>query len=289
MIGKGKAISHTRASMSYGLNQEKNAEVVFSQHLAGENPEQVTEEFRLVQEQNRRCQKNTFSFVLSPTLEEGRKLSKKQLSEITEKFLREMKLKENQAIAFVHRDRPHSHIHLYVNRISFNGTAVNDSFIGKRSQLAAETVAKEMGMTTARQVQMEKLLQSRQLRSEIKIIHDAVVKNRRPRSLDSYTNEMAKLKVKVIPTINKLNQLQGFRMEYKGHNFKASEVHRSMSGGRIMAQLEYGRNLDKKINDLPPLKLMGKTMGLSSGLVKSIIKNSIKKVLKRAIDTGIGY
>lgn len=42
MIGKGKSIAHTGASMAYGWNQDKEAEVVFSQHLAGNDPKQVT-------------------------------------------------------------------------------------------------------------------------------------------------------------------------------------------------------------------------------------------------------
>ena len=33
MIGKGKAIAHTQASVAYGWNQEKGAEVVFKQEL----------------------------------------------------------------------------------------------------------------------------------------------------------------------------------------------------------------------------------------------------------------
>ena len=41
MIGKGMAISHTKASMAYGWNQEKNAEVVFKQELIGSNPEEI--------------------------------------------------------------------------------------------------------------------------------------------------------------------------------------------------------------------------------------------------------
>ena len=38
MIGKGKSIAHTRASMAYGWNQEKDAEIVHVQYLAGNNP-----------------------------------------------------------------------------------------------------------------------------------------------------------------------------------------------------------------------------------------------------------
>ena len=168
MIGKGTSIAHTGTSIDYGWNQEKDAEIVFSQHLAGNSPQEVTEEFRLIQEENTRCQKNTLSFILSPTQEDGRNLSKEQLGELTQRFVWEMQLKERQAIAFVHRDKAHTHVHLYVNRIGFDGKAYNDSFIGKRSQLAAEKVAREMGLTTVKEVQLEKEMDSIKVRVEIR-------------------------------------------------------------------------------------------------------------------------
>src|SRR5690606_11131535 len=137
MIGLGKSIAHTSASMGYGWNQEKGAEVVYKENLAGENPREVTQEYQIVQQENHLCHKNTLSCVLSPTIEDGRKLINKDLHEIKERFLREMKLRSRQAIGFVHRDKGHTHIHLYVNRIAFDGRAYKDNFIGKRSQPAA--------------------------------------------------------------------------------------------------------------------------------------------------------
>ncbi len=289
MIGKGKSIAHTGASMDYGWNQEKQAEVVYSQHLAGTNARQITEEFKIIQEQNTRCQKNTLSFVLSPTREDGRNLTKEKLKELTQKFIKEMQLKERQAIAFVHRDRAHTHVHLYVNRIGFDGKAYNDSFIGKRSQLAAENVAKEMGLTTAREVQLEKELDSLHIRLEIKNIHHKVMETERPKTLDGYIKAMKARNVEVIPSINRANRLQGFRFEYQGHNFKASEVHRSMSGGKIMGQLSQNRGMAKPKELGKSVKLLGKTVEISTNLATSIAKNLIKKTIKRAIDTGIGY
>jgi hypothetical protein len=289
MIGKGKSIAHTGASMDYGWNQEKDAAVVFSQHLAGDNPQQITEEFKLIQEQNTRCQNNTLSFVLSPTREDGMNLSKEQLKEMTQKFIREMQLKQRQAIAFVHRDKAHTHVHVYVNRIGFDGKAYNDSFIGKRSQLAAENVAKEMGLTTVKEVQLEKELDSIQIRLEIKNIHQRVMENERPKTLDSYIKAMKKWNVEVIPSINRANKLQGFRFEYQGHNYKASEVHRSMSGGKIIGQLSQNKSIGKPIEAGKSVKILGKTLEMSTNLAASIAKNVLKKVIKRTIDTGIGY
>lgn len=71
MIGKGKSISHTMASMSYGWNQEKDAEVVLKEFLHGDTPKEITQEFKMLQDQNYHCTKNTLSFVLSPTIEDG--------------------------------------------------------------------------------------------------------------------------------------------------------------------------------------------------------------------------
>ena len=117
MIGKGKAISQTSASISYGWNQEKDAEVILKQHLIGDSPSEISKEFKIVQDMNYRCKKNTLSFIISPTISDGKNLKPKDLYEIAKKFMAQMKLGERQAIGFIHKDKKHIHIHLYVNRI----------------------------------------------------------------------------------------------------------------------------------------------------------------------------
>ena len=289
MIGMGKSIAHTGASMAYGWNNEKDAEVVLSQYVAGDNAKEVTEEFKIAQEMNARCKKNTLSFVLSPTVEDGKKLDNEKLREMTQRFLKEMQLKERQAIAFVHRDKEHTHVHLYVNRIDFEGKAYNDSFIGKRSQLAAENVAKEMGLTTVKEVQMKQQLQSVAIRNEIRKIHERTMANEQLKTLDAYIKAMKAQDVAVVTSINKGNRLQGFRFEYKGQSFKGSEVHRSMSGGKLLGGLSTDMELQKRLEKAPSINISGKALELSSNMASALAKKVIKKVIKRAIDTGIGF
>lgn len=286
MIGKGHAISGTRVSISYGWNQEKEAEIVLKEHVAGDNPAEIAEEFSIVQSQNERCHKNTLSFIVSPTIEDGKDLSKNELEEIAKKFLKEMKLQDHQSVAFVHRDKAHTHVHIYTNRIGFDGKAYNDSFIGKRSQIAADNVAKELGLTRVREVQQEKLQGLKALREEIRRINDRVLQTR-PKSLDEYISKMRIHKVEVIPTINKSNQLQGFRVEYKGVNLKASEVNRSMSGNRLIAEISQNQS-QKRLKEVPKnLLVLNRTVQLSTNLTTKITKELIKGTL-RALDTGIG-
>lgn len=281
MIGKGKSISHTGASMSYGWNQEKDAEIVLKEFLYGESPSEITQEFKLLQDQNCNCTKNTLSFVISPTIEDGKKLKSADLQKIAERFIKEMKLGERQAIAFVHQDKDHKHIHLYVNRIDFKGVAYNDSFIGKRSQLAAEKVAESMQLTTVKQVQFEKEFNLREIRTEIKRRHDLSLKQFSPESYDKYIKAMQTNGVKVIPSINNQNKLQGFRFQFNGYNLKGSEIHRNMSLGNIGKSIvaipgaEIFKEGTKKIN------LLGKVVELSGNIALKITKTIIKKTIQQ--------
>lgn len=284
MIGKGQAISQTTASISYGWNQEKDAEIVYRQHLVGDTPAEISKEFKNIQELNYRCKKNTLSFIISPTVSDGEKLRAKDLQQIVQKFMAQMKLGERQAIAFIHQDKMHKHIHLYVNRIDFNGKAYNDSFVGKKSQLAAERVAEEMKLTTVKQVQFEKEFNLREIRTEIKRRHDLSMKQFQPKSFDDYIKAMETNGVKVIPSINKQHKLQGFRFEFDGHNLKGSEVNRKMS---IM-------NIGNEINKNPSAKLFkAKTsqVKIAGKLLDVTPKVALKiavKVIKKVIDLGMG-
>jgi len=285
MIGKGKSISHTMASMSYGWDQEKDAEIVLKEFLHGDTPKEITKEFKMVQDQNHNCTKNTLSFVISPTIEDGKRLETKELKEITERFIKEMNLGERQAIAFVHRDKDHKHIHLYVNRIDFKGVAYNDSFIGKRSQLAAEKVAESMHLTTVKQVQFEKEFNLREIRTEIKRRHDLSFKQFAPTTFTEYIKAMETNGVKVIPTINNQNKLQGFRFEFDGHNLKGSEVHRNMSLGNIGRKMVEMPGATVFRDGAKGIKVLDKVVDLTPNMALKITKFIIKKTIQK----GIGY
>src|SRR5690554_8151414 len=73
MIGKGKSITHTQAAVNYAMVKEK-AEIIDKRHIAGDTAEDITKEFQQFQNLNGRCKNNTFSFVISPAVEDGKKL-----------------------------------------------------------------------------------------------------------------------------------------------------------------------------------------------------------------------
>jgi len=288
MIGKGRSIAYTQASIAYGWNKDKDTEIVLKEYLMGETPREIASEFEIIQAQNSRCRNNTLSFVLSPTIEDGNDLSQDELREMTQRFINEMELQNRQAIAFVHRDKEHTHVHAYVNRIDFNGVAYNDSFIGKRSQHAAERVAHEMGLTTVREVQEQKLLEIQSIRQKIRDIHKEVMKEYEPKDFDQYIKRMKQREVDVIPSINRSKKLQGFRFEYKGHNLKGSEVHRSMSGGKLVIEISKNTSREIFLKQGKAIELLGKATELSANMALGITKHVIKRAIQKGLDIGMG-
>jgi hypothetical protein len=277
MLGKGQAVSHTKASIQYGWNQEKDAEIVFKQNLAGETPTEITEEFKIIQSMNEKCEKNTLSFIISPTIEDGKKLDNLGLNKIADEFIKDMRLENHQAIAFVHNDKKHKHIHLYVNRIDFKGKAYNDSYISNHSYKSAERVAEKLHLKTIKQVQQEKLNRLKHIRKEIHNKHLKCIQINNPHSIQNYIDLMKKENIKVQPVINKQNKLQGFRYHYKGTNLKGSEVHRSMSINKLVPQI----NLKKEYAKNNGIQLANKIVHLPTNLATSIMKSLVKNVVKQ--------
>ncbi|RXG11310.1 relaxase/mobilization nuclease-like protein [Leeuwenhoekiella aestuarii] len=273
MIGKGSSISSTLGALRYGNNQEKEAKQIYSNLITGETAQEITQEFKAVQALNQNCERNTLSFILSPTVSDGEKLINRELGELTKNFIQQMKLQDRQAVAYVHRDKAHTHVHLYVNRIDLKGKAYNDSFIGKQSQLAAERTAKQMGIQTVQDVQFEKNKALAHTRGEIHKAHQQAIQGS-SKDLQTYINRMREQHIGVIPVINKSKQLQGFRYEYQGQSIKGSKVHRSMSAS----------NLLKSISRAKSVVLSGTSVPIAPSLAKVVAK----KVLKIVIDKGIG-
>jgi hypothetical protein len=146
-----------------------------------------------------------------------------------------------------------------------------------------------MQLTTVKQVQWEKEHNLLAIRTEIKRRHDLTMRQFKPRTFPAYIKAMETNGVKVIPSINKANKLQGFRFEFDGYNLKGSEIHRSMTGGNIGKSLASEKSMSSFLKENTQLNVAGKTVELSTGMVKAIAKQIIKKTISEGMDAGMGF
>lgn len=235
MIGKAKSIQHTSISVDYA-RLKKYGEEIGRKHLAGITGRDIAREFRLCQNLNTKCVNNTLRVILSPTIEDGQKLSNDDLRCIYEDYLRKMNLNEHQSIAFVHRDKAHTHIHIYINRIDFEGKAYDDSYISNRTARIAEEIAIERGLKTAREVQMQKLVSNMDIKEEIKHRHKVAMQTK-PKSLKEYIDIMRANKVNIEVVQSKTGKVSGIRMEFQGNVFKASDIDRRLSYNNLIKEI----------------------------------------------------
>ena len=150
MVSKAKSIRGSAKSISYIQNDKEMgmAMELDRNGIISDDPNEILQEFRIMQEANEKCEKNTISMVISPSSEKD--FSKAELRDIARTHLKGLGLENNQYLATVHQSTGQTHIHIIANRIDEQGKAVSDSFISKRSQDISEKIAQEKGLLTAK-------------------------------------------------------------------------------------------------------------------------------------------
>ena len=237
MIAMAKSCIGGFSLFNYVIDDQKGIEILRN-NLCGETPIELFQEMKILQNLNQKATNKLISMVLSPHVNDGENLSKRQLENITKEFLKELEIDadNSQFIAFLHTEKRHRHIHILLNRVDENGKLLKDNYIGKKAQWAAHRVAEKNRLISAKQIRIDKIKasddiksNSKNLRKEIYQKHLKVMESK-PLTMEKYLAEMLKKNIKFIPTINKQGELQGFRVRNMENQteMKASEVHRNM-------------------------------------------------------------
>lgn len=265
MIGLAKACSGGGTLGNYVMDKEKGYELDRNL-LCGDNPKEIMEEIKSIQELNQRASNKTFSLVLSPDIKDSQKLTNKELKDITRQYMGKLGIDPNkqQFVAFVHTEKKHKHIHIIANRVQTNGKLIPDHHIGKRAQWAAHEIAQERGLTSAKQIMIDNVKSAelqkgnfKSLRKEIFNKHESVIKMN-PKGFNEYQKSMEKLGIKVDTVFNKKGIVQGHKLTDKlsGQIFKASEINRHLGLSSLM----------KPYTPLEPIIKIAKLIGKSNDM-----------------------
>lgn len=234
MVSKAKSIKGSVSSIEYIQNDKSLGDALELDRngIVSNNPNEIMKEFRLMQEANAKCEKNTISMVISPSSEKP--FTKAELREIGKKHLKHLGLDKNQYLMTLHQSTGKPHIHIIANRIDEMGKAVKDNFISLKSQDMSEKIAKEYGLATARDMKKVNDISLQPIKEDIKKAHQFSLKN--SKTFDNYKDLMYSKGFEIKPTINKNNELQGFRIidKQNGLNFKASEIGKNFGAKNLI-------------------------------------------------------
>lgn len=147
MISKGHNAKAFKPVFDY-FHNKKGAELLVTNDLIAYTPKGFIKEMLSEAETSKRCKKPCFHFSLSISAEDKDKISNDDFVEITQKYLKKLKLDQNQYIIFKHNDTEHPHVHILVNRVR-DGKAVSLSNNHYKMQQLDREIEREYNLKIA--------------------------------------------------------------------------------------------------------------------------------------------
>lgn len=242
MIGKAKAVGGSVKGIEYlepnkDMTEQKKGYELYKNMLVGDTPADIMRELKSWNADNPNLKNQVFSMVMSPAIEDGKKLSNVELHQMGKEFMQKtlgINPDTQPYLMYVHDEKEHKHVHIYTPRTDANGKTINDSFIGKRAQNAADEVAQAHKLTRAGEIGKERI---NELKTNLKNIA------RRSQSFEDYHFKALQNDIKIKLTINRQGETQGYKVEYKGNEYKASDLDRSLTIPKL--QKSFANNREK--------------------------------------------
>lgn len=157
MIAKMKSNLSSKETLLY--NSKEKSEVIFINNLTGENRQEVEKQMAVRQKLFTGRAKNlTAHIIISPDVDDGKKLTRLDWKEIGNSFLKKASLLSYQSIAYLHKDKEHYHLHIVANRIDDNGRIYRNGNELMMSQRIGDEIAIERGLKRAKEIRRERKL-----------------------------------------------------------------------------------------------------------------------------------
>ena len=157
MITKMKSNLSAKETLLY--NDKEKSEVIFINNLTGENWRDVEKQMEARHLLFTGRAKNlTAHIMISPGIEDGRKLTRFDWKEIGNSFLQKANLSSYQSIAYLHKDKEHFHLHIVANRIDKHGKIYRNGNELVMSQRIGDEIAMERGLMRASEIRHERKL-----------------------------------------------------------------------------------------------------------------------------------
>lgn len=152
MIASQKVGKSFMGALGYNLkkldhpNKSQRAELLDSNFISLDS-NQIKAEVDLIRQLRPNLYRYVYHTSLNFTKQEEALLTKEKLLAIAHAYLNGMGFTDNQYLIFRHYDADHPHIHLLVNRITFDGNVVSDSNNYKRSEAILRRLEEEYNLT----------------------------------------------------------------------------------------------------------------------------------------------
>jgi hypothetical protein len=236
---------------------KEGAEVLLTEGVRGHNYKLMADDFQTQQQLHPSKSQACFHSILS--FYPGEKPSDELMTEIAEKYLKELKISDTQYAISKHTDKAHLHLHIVANMVNNKGAAISDSWIGLRGKKIAQRLTKEYNLTPALEknlklTNLEALSRPEACKYEIYI---AVSENLpHCQTMEELENRLLKLGIEIqYKYKGQTREKQGLSFKKDKVCFKGSDVDRKFSLTGLEKALEFQRKQASKVSHTQKEKL----------------------------------
>ena len=237
---------------------------------------QQTKEFNLVRQLKPNLSKVVYHVSLN--LPYSDKLSDEEFTNLARDYINGNGFDDNQYVVYKHLDQEHSHIHIVANRVKFSGDVVSDSQDYKRSEALVRKLEKKYNLTqfvpkqesnVLSKGEIEKCLRTGNVPERLELQNIILEILNQNVNLKDFVK---KLKTKGVQV--KLNQsttgfISGISFEFKGTNYKGSNVHKKLSWNNIKIKLNNYEQI-RNYSIVPEVTSGNRTIKKSESIVKQV-------------------
>lgn len=225
MIGKALIGNSFKACVKYCLNPTKKPVILEQSGVYGNDVMQLTNQFNTIAKQKETVTKKVWHGAIS--FAHTDKVSDDLMVSVAKDYLSGLGLTNNQYMIVKHQDTEHEHLHLVINRITYDGKVTKDFQCGYKTMKLMQQLEKKYNLARAID-QPNKRKEVIATEIEIGLLNKESVEEifQRIRSL-GYAVEFNK-------TANGNIRGVSFKDEKKGIVFKASDIKRNYSYANLL-------------------------------------------------------
>ena len=244
MIGKLKKGCSFGGCIRYVTGKDEAKIIVSDGVLLGTNAE-ITQSFELQRQLNPRIKKPVGHIALSLKPEDKPRLKDEFMAKIALEYMQMMGITDTQFLIVRHHNTHNPHCHIVYNRINNDGKLISDRNDYRRNEQVTKVLKSKYGLTYGTDksnTNTRKLRNAERAKYEI---HNAVKDALKGAdSWQKFKNELAKRGVllEFVYKDKERTKVQGIRFSKDGYSFKATQISRDYSFGKLNARFEETEN-----------------------------------------------
>lgn len=275
-----------RGALRYNLEKvEKGVAEVLSHSFVEVSEKMIMKEIQIVRMLKPNLQK--YFYHTSINFPPSENLSNERMNEIGNEYLKSAGFDQHQFILFRHRDAEHPHLHILVNRISYDGKVLSDSNDFART----EKILRELEMrynlkqvisskqalkraVTKDELEMMKRTQSPSHKTQLQKIVNGVMSTKPRTSCSEFIQALQKHGIDVRFNVASTRYVSGVSYSYKNMIVTGSKLGNDFKWTTLKNKLDYDQERDSAIIQQTNSKRQG-TRAKSATNFKSKIFNNI--------------